>query len=554
MNGNIIKVQLELHKEIKKNGSVRSLRAALWRFAQLCHMIRPHKGKAYVNNLVPCIVKISERIEEPLLETLASSLPKIMESLGSFTSDNEIKMLLKAFLQNISNVSPVIRRTASICILTVCVNCRKPYIFITYILNTILDLIVPVTGEHSSALILGVFGCLRSIIPHLENTSNDQEVKGSFGVRRSLNENPIPITRLVQVYELCLHYAANSDHNIVNAALETLNTLLQNSPSEFIATLLSAEGITQSRITASDCHMSLKYRSLSQISISTTRTADESALADSEVADITTDIGKWIDDSATDDNLSMKSLSALSLQIVDEMNKTDMVDAVNNSYCNLFIEQDIKIEDMDVTPDVLSSGRSSPKIPEVNTDSLNIKYAEVDIGSFTDKSPPLEYCCRFITKSFLLTGCPMHLVPDKQVRISVKSLALSCLSSVINYFPQCLLLYLDKGAKNLDSAKSIECKQKISDVLLFIDHPDPQLRGCITSLIGNFIKSVLLHAQNDYNKWLNDYGDNFDSLEFEYLMKLIIKVINIKIMFMRHKGSIVFFLRVYKMSLQLVQG
>ncbi|XP_068234412.1 huntingtin-like [Palaemon carinicauda] len=35
------KIQVELYKEIKKNGSVRSLRAALTRFASLCHHIRP---------------------------------------------------------------------------------------------------------------------------------------------------------------------------------------------------------------------------------------------------------------------------------------------------------------------------------------------------------------------------------------------------------------------------------------------------------------------------------------------------------------------------------
>lgn len=34
------KIQVELYKEIKKNGSVRSLRAALTRFAALCHHIR----------------------------------------------------------------------------------------------------------------------------------------------------------------------------------------------------------------------------------------------------------------------------------------------------------------------------------------------------------------------------------------------------------------------------------------------------------------------------------------------------------------------------------
>lgn len=93
-NGNIIKIQLELHKEIKKNGSARTLRAALWRFAQLCHMIRPHKGKPYVNNLIPCIVKIAERSEESLHETMANSLPKILDALGSFTADNDIKVCL----------------------------------------------------------------------------------------------------------------------------------------------------------------------------------------------------------------------------------------------------------------------------------------------------------------------------------------------------------------------------------------------------------------------------------------------------------------------------
>lgn len=91
-NGNIGKVQIELHKEIKKNGAARSLRAALSRFSQLAHLIRPHKGKPYVTNLIPCIIKITEREEEMIQETLANSLPNIMNSLGSFTTDNDIKV------------------------------------------------------------------------------------------------------------------------------------------------------------------------------------------------------------------------------------------------------------------------------------------------------------------------------------------------------------------------------------------------------------------------------------------------------------------------------
>jgi huntingtin len=46
--------------------------------------------------------------------------------------------LLKAFLQNLSSHSAVVRRTAAASILTVCLNCRKPHVFISYILNTLL--------------------------------------------------------------------------------------------------------------------------------------------------------------------------------------------------------------------------------------------------------------------------------------------------------------------------------------------------------------------------------------------------------------------------------
>ena len=40
MDSNIMKIHVELHKEIKENGNARSLRAALWRFAELAHMIK----------------------------------------------------------------------------------------------------------------------------------------------------------------------------------------------------------------------------------------------------------------------------------------------------------------------------------------------------------------------------------------------------------------------------------------------------------------------------------------------------------------------------------
>jgi hypothetical protein len=45
-----------------------------------------------VMNLIPCIIHIARRTEEPVLETLAAAMPKIFKALGNFTSDNDVKV------------------------------------------------------------------------------------------------------------------------------------------------------------------------------------------------------------------------------------------------------------------------------------------------------------------------------------------------------------------------------------------------------------------------------------------------------------------------------
>jgi len=67
-----------------------------------------------------------------------------------------------------------------------------------------------------------------------------------------------------QVYELCLHYTNHSDHNVVNAALETLHQLLQSPPLELLPVLLSSQGVTRSRIQAAEGQEKLTQRSLSK--------------------------------------------------------------------------------------------------------------------------------------------------------------------------------------------------------------------------------------------------------------------------------------------------
>lgn len=134
----MLKVLIELHKEIKKNGPARCLRAALWRFGQLAQFIRPNKGRGHVQNLLPCLLVIAKREEESVHETLALSIPNIFKVIGVFTQDNDIKNLLKVFLQNLSSSNAVIRRSSASCIITIVRYCRKPYVFNSYVLNTLL--------------------------------------------------------------------------------------------------------------------------------------------------------------------------------------------------------------------------------------------------------------------------------------------------------------------------------------------------------------------------------------------------------------------------------
>lgn len=61
------------------------------------------------------------------------------------------------------------------------------------------DLLLPLQSLQST-LVLGVFGCLKAILPHvMESEGAETELKGSFGVKKESNEIFMTIDRLLQV-------------------------------------------------------------------------------------------------------------------------------------------------------------------------------------------------------------------------------------------------------------------------------------------------------------------------------------------------------------------
>ncbi|KAM4585009.1 huntingtin isoform 1-T1 [Odontesthes bonariensis] len=252
MDSNLPRLQLELYKEIKKNGASRSLRAALWRFAELAHLIRPQKCRPYLVNLLPCLTRITKRQEETVQETLAAAIPKIMAALGHFANDGEVKVLLKSFVANLKSSSPTIRRTAASSAVSVCQHSRRTSYFYTWLLNVLLGLLVPVDEEHPSHLILGVLLTLRYLMPLLQQQVNTTSLKGSFGVmRKEADVQPTP-EQLLQVYELTLHYTQHWDHNVVTAALELLQQIFRTPPPALLHMLITAGSIPHATVFRQD--------------------------------------------------------------------------------------------------------------------------------------------------------------------------------------------------------------------------------------------------------------------------------------------------------------
>ncbi|XP_019635502.1 PREDICTED: huntingtin-like [Branchiostoma belcheri] len=247
---NLGRLQVELYKEIKKNGAARSLRAALWRFAELSHLIRPQKCRPYVVNLLPCFNRICRRQEDAVQETLANSLKKTFPVLGSFTNDAEIKVLLKTFLPNLRSTSAVTRRTAASSLVVFCQYSRKPRHFFCWLLTVLLGMVIPIQEDRKSHTLLGVLLCLRHLVPHLATLHDleDDSLKGSFGVTKKDPELSVNTEQLVQIFELVLHYSQHTDHNVVTASLETFQQLLRTPPPGLLPVLTRPGTITQSSI------------------------------------------------------------------------------------------------------------------------------------------------------------------------------------------------------------------------------------------------------------------------------------------------------------------
>ncbi|KAK9879932.1 hypothetical protein WA026_008441 [Henosepilachna vigintioctopunctata] len=520
-NENITKVLIELHNEIKRNNSSRCLRAALTRFSKLVYYVRPQKGKPYVYNLFPSLINIIKRPEEIVHETLSNSLSSIIEVLGPFTTDNDVKNLLKSFMANISNPSAVIRRSTATSIQNMCLNCPKPYLSIVYCINIVLGFMFPLNENCDTHLILGVMSVLKLLLPQWSKLSKKSNIrKENRKVTAEWGE--LGVEKLLQIYELCIHYMNHKDHNFVISSIETLHILLENSTQSLRRVLLSPGGITKC---SSQLLLPEKPKSISQFSLNAS-SIESLAVANFSECDLSDsirpDISKWIDESKLTvfDMVETKSEKLLE-ESQSEGNKRSMmtrslshIDLGSSVEINFSLNIDKHFNGDDVQLSTHSSEKSL-----FHGSSPEIFMKDVYIGDFNDKDIPLKYVSRLLAKSYLLTGTPGYILSDHNCRISVKSSAMTCLSSILRIYPNILLEYLNKNV----TIPQTEADQRMSDIVLFASHNDPQLRGTTRLLIAKYIVSVISENKGLYDRWLDDNSvERNDCLRLKNLLSIFI--------------------------------
>ncbi|XP_038046111.1 huntingtin-like [Patiria miniata] len=576
MDGNLGRVQLELYKEIKKNGPSRCLRAAMWRFAVMAHLIRPQKCRPYVINLLPCIPKISRRQDDAIQEAMTNFMQKVLPILGSFLTDTEVKNLMKVLYPNVKHPSAATRRTAASCLTLICQYGRKPALYFSMLVKTLLMFVIPVKEDRNIQMILGVLLCFRHVIPHLASQEvKELGLKGSFGVTKKEEEGGVTSEQLQQIYEFLLYCTQHRDHNVVTATLETLQQLLRTPPPPLLKILLTRGSITAVTIFEeetgktpenvddsaggsqapslfgdsgldedSDTVSLTTTGSITTDIPSSTSTSDTGMDSESAISMLANlpdvpllpgEIGNpepLVDDSEVLVNDSQGEYSNVAIGDIDEdsINQDSMVflgdqmrqmsidrlDVEVGLDARRLVGSDLlRVEEMDLQDDT-SREDSSAK----NSPTSEVKTKQGDIGHYTDEDYPIIHCIRLLGSTYLLTGYTGGSMPDRSVRISVKALALSCVGLMVGMHPRIFFARLFKT----DSTESPEDDQLIRDILAYMSHSDHQLRGQTTLIIGNLIRASLVESCYDFTRWCWDTCQDHlftDPMSLDYLVSLL---------------------------------
>ena len=366
------RIQLELFKEVKRNASPRRVKASIVRFAELAYLIKPHKCRAYVMNLLPLLIAVCNREDEGIQESLITAMPKIVSVLGPFFSESELYSFLKNLFEILISKLSSSRRMAAECITSLCHSCLKPGIF--YSISVEKMLVLTITPNASSHSLIGGFLGLRKILVSVSELPRKEEDQYFF------NQDHISVIFLVIFKSL-----SHSDHNVITAALSTLQTLIEQTGKQFSSLLLA-------------------------------------------------DVAQW------NESFTGKVLG-------------DFMLGTKHSNKNMLLTT------------------------EIEDGTFSINMCDVCCDLFKDRENLLTESALFLAEKFLLNNGEVI----KNVRVSVKSLVISCLTEFTIISPQLLSDHLAHVPES------------------FKTNCDPMLQGNVMALCGSYIRAFL--EQSYFLSW-----------------------------------------------------
>lgn len=217
-NGSIVRVQVDLYHEIKKNGNEKALRVCLALFGHYCGAIKQRKGKIYAQNLLPCIFAISKRRETQVLESLATFVKVFTEKLESYMTDGEVLKITEVFVEDLAAECATKRRCAAQNIDSFIKRSRCPEFYANNTFNRCIEKLIK---NQDQSAVLGVLTCFRGIMPIVLKHSSPE--------------------RSIEILDLVLYFLKDGNHSVVNAALEVTAVILNNLQSGARKALLSQD-------------------------------------------------------------------------------------------------------------------------------------------------------------------------------------------------------------------------------------------------------------------------------------------------------------------------
>lgn len=166
---------------------------------------------------------------------------------------------------------------------------------------------------------------------------------------------------------------------------------------------------------------------------------------------------------------------------------------VDASHLQTEIPDDLPIEEQDRICDDL--GELNQVVEPLRTESIvtqdvrMLVESSFEIDAVACVGVPMVHIVRVMC-SFLLSGRQGEVLPDSNVRVSVKSLALSCIAQAVRHHPEAFVVDVLPDDAEI-AGQDHRDVQLVRDVLLFNAHPDPQLRAGLASVLSILIAAGL---------------------------------------------------------------